>query len=182
MSPCSTESTSCTCCTPNSSVFVAPHGKENWTCTVLVAAMAHGTVSANSARCALFGTLVGTAAAWHDVALSVCHPGHIPSATESGLGATEHSQVCEALLELADPSPAKKTRSRASYIQYSSTDRAQIGRYALPKFPNLKENTIRNAYKLKLDSQRKHICPQPVTEIPHKPRGRPPILLELDEK
>ena len=121
----------------------------------------------------------------------------LPSVSESGLGTTEHSQVCEAVAELSDPSPAKKRRARGSYTNYSPADRAQIGRYAFEngnerarkhyksKFPNLKESTIRNfkrAYNQKLDFQRKLINPKPVSEIPHKPRGRPPILLELDEK
>ena len=50
------------------------------------------------------------------------------SAPESGLGATEHSQVCEAVLELADPSPAKKRRAHGSY---TPAEHAQIGRYDL---------------------------------------------------
>lgn len=32
--------------------------------------------------------------------------------------------------------------------------------------------------KIKLDYQRKKICPQPGTQITSKPRGRPPIFLE----
>ena len=120
-----------------------------------------------------------------------CAAGHLPTSIESGLGDTEHSQVCEAVLDLADPSPAKKGRARGKYTHYSPAERAQIGRYALEngnerarkhfiaKFPNLKESTIRNfklAYKERLKRQ------QQVVEIPHKPRGRPPILLELDVK
>lgn len=79
------------------------------------------------------------------------------------------------------------------------SDCAQIGRYMYAlengnenarkhykaKFPNLKENTIRNfkrAYKQKLDLQRKQMIPQPVSEILHKQRGWPPVLLELDEQ
>lgn len=123
--------------------------------------------------------------------------GHLPSTAESGLGAAEHNQVCEAVVELADPSPAKKRRLRGSYTHYSPKDRALIGRYALEngnenarkhfssKFPSLSESTVRNfrkAYKEKLSRQQKQACPQQVTEIPHKPRGRPPLLLELDEK
>jgi hypothetical protein len=55
---------------------------------------------------------------------------YLPSVSESGLGTTEHSQVCEAVAELADPSPAKKRRACGSYTNYSPADRAQIGRYA----------------------------------------------------
>lgn len=42
--------------------------------------------------------------------------GHLPSSAESGLGAAEHSQVCEAVVELVDPSPAKKQRFRAATL------------------------------------------------------------------
>ena len=53
----------------------------------------------------------------------------------------------------------------------------------MAQFPNLKESTVRNfkrAYKDQL--KRKQLHPQPVTALPSKPRGRPPALLELDEK
>ena len=110
---------------------------------------------------------------------------YLPSVSESGLGTTERSQVCEAVAELADSSPSKKRRARGSYTNYSPADCAQIGRYAFEngnerarkryksKFPNLKESAIRNfkrAYKQKLDLQRKKINPKSVSEIPRKPR------------
>ena len=122
---------------------------------------------------------------------------HMPTAAESGLASVEFNQVCEAVFELTDPSPARKRRACGKYTHYTPAQRAQIGWYALEngnerarknfasEFPDLKESTIRNckkAYKDKLDHQRKQLCPQPVTEIPHKPRGRPPILMELNEK
>ena len=53
------------------------------------------------------------------------------------------------------------------------------------KFLNLKESTIRNfkkSYKERLDYQLKQLHPQPVTKIMAQPRGRPPILQELDTK
>lgn len=40
--------------------------------------------------------------------VEVSDASYLPSVSESGLGTTEHSQVCEAIAELADPSPAKK--------------------------------------------------------------------------
>ena len=40
--------------------------------------------------------------------------GHLPTSIESALGDTEDSQVCEAVLDLADPSPAKKEEPVAS--------------------------------------------------------------------
>ena len=51
-----------------------------------------------------------------------------------------------------------------------------------PAFP---ESTIRNfkkAYKERLAHERKQDHPQPVTAIMARPRGCPPILLELDGK
>ena len=52
-------------------------------------------------------------------------------------------------------------------------------------YSGLSESTIRNfkkAYTEKLQQERKQPYPQPVVEIPAQPRGRPPLLLELDEK
>ena len=124
-------------------------------------------------------------------------PDHMPSVSDSGLGSLEYSQVSAAVSELADPSPAKKRRARGTYMCYTAAQRAQIGRYALEngnerarkrfmvQFPNLCESTVRNfkkAYAAKLHLQKKQLSPQPKTEIPGKLRGRPPILLELDEK
>ncbi len=51
--------------------------------------------------------------------------------------------------------------------------------------PNLAESTIQNfkkAYKERLEEQKKHQHPKPITVIPALPRGRRPILMELDEK
>ena len=126
-------------------------------------------------------------------------PSHIPTAEESGLGRAEYESVIGSdLAELSDPSPAAKRRKeRGKYTTYTAEDRAKIGKYALEhgnekarrrflaQFPNLKESTVRNfkrAYKDQLNVQRKQLHPQPVTALPSKPRGRPPVLLELDEK
>ena len=91
----------------------------------------------------------------------------------------------------------KKRRLRGTYTQYSPRDRTKIGQYALEhgnekarkhfleQFPNLKESTIRNfkkAYKERFALERKQLQPKPVTEIQVQPRGRPPLLLELDGK
>ena len=79
-------------------------------------------------------------------------------------------------------------------INYSPADRAQLRRYALEngnensrkhykaKFPTLKDRNFKRAYKQTLDLQRNQMFPQPASEIPHKPRGWPQILLELYEK
>ena len=80
---------------------------------------------------------------------------------------------------------------------YSAEDMARIGKYALEngnetarvhflkKFPNLRESTLRNfkkAYKEKLHQESKKLDPKPITRIVTQPKGRPPILLELDDK
>jgi len=55
----------------------------------------------------------------------------------------------------------------------------------LKKFPNLPESTVINfkrAYKQKLTQEFKKLNPQPITRIITQPKGRPPILLELDDK
>ena len=72
-----------------------------------------------------------------------------------------------------------------------------IGKYALENgnerarghlislLPNVNESTIRNfkkAHKERLAHERKLEHPKPVTAISAQPRGRPPILLELDGK
>ena len=122
---------------------------------------------------------------------------HLPSINESGLGMVEYREVTRAVSDLSDPSPAKKKNPRGSYTKYTPKQRADIGKYALEngnerarrhfsvRFPKLTESTVRNfkkSYKDELDKQRKQLIPQPVKEIVPKTRGRPPILLELDEK
>ena len=127
-------------------------------------------------------------------------PDHLPSMNESGLGVVEYREVTRAVSELSDPqpqAPAKKRNPRGSYTKYTPKQRADIGKYALEngnerarchfsvRFPKLTESTVRNfkkSYKEELDKQRKELIPRPVTEIVSKTRGRPPILLELDEK
>ena len=122
----------------------------------------------------------------------------IPALEDSGLGRVEYDNVSASVSELADPTPAaKKGKTRGRYTHYSAEDRASIGKYALEngnekarrhflvKFLNLKESTIRNfkkPYKERLDYQLKQLHPQPVTKIMAQPRGRPPILQELDTK
>ena len=115
----------------------------------------------------------------------------------SGQGRFEYEQVTTAVCnELADSVPAKKRHGSGTYTSYTAEQRAKIGRYALEngnerarrhflcQFPNLKETTIRSfkkAYKQELEKQWKKSNPQPVLAIPAKPKGHPPILLDLDE-
>ena len=121
---------------------------------------------------------------------------YLPNFEESGLGRVEYDNVTGTVSELADPSPAaKKARTtRGKYAVYTPEKRVEIAleignerarlRF-LAEFPNLHESTIRNfkaAYKECLKAQKKQAQPLPITALPCKPRGRPPILLELDEK
>ena len=49
----------------------------------------------------------------------------------------------------------------------------------------MKESTVRSfkkAYREELEKQQKKTIPQPVTAITAKPKGRPALLLDLDEK
>ena len=99
---------------------------------------------------------------------------NLPTLDESGLGLVEYNQVTRAVSELVEPSSSKKKRGKSSgsYTHYTRC------------WPNLKESTIRSfktAYKKKLDEEMKKAIPQPVIQIPTKPKGRPPIL-DLDEK
>ena len=69
------------------------------------------------------------------------------------------------------------------YALENGNERAR--KYFLSKFPNLPESTIRHftkAYREELKKKRRKADPQPVVEIAAKPKGCPPILLDLDEK
>ena len=117
-------------------------------------------------------------------------PSHLPSVEESGLGRLEYDEVVANCVP--DPSPAKrKGVSRGEYIQCTQ-QKAMRKEENMPwrmvtkelihfksQFPNLKESTIRNfikTYKEQLKTTAQ------VTALPTMPRGRPPLLLELDRK
>ena len=118
----------------------------------------------------------------------------MPSLESSGLGRVEYNECLDQVSELADPNPSKKRKVRGAY---TPADRARIGKYAtengnkrarehfLRNFPKLNESMVRNfkkAYLMKMEFQRKQLHPQPVTQIPTQPRGRPPLMMELDSK
>ena len=124
-------------------------------------------------------------------------PSHMPSLESSDLGRVEYDECLEEVSELADPNPSKKRKLRGAYTAYTPTDRAKIGKYAaengnknarvhfLKHFPNLNESTVRNfkkAYLERMKFQQKQLHPQPVTQISIQPRGRPPLMMELDSK
>ena len=107
--------------------------------------------------------------------------------------------VSSELGQLSDPAPSvsKKGRKRGNYIRYTPEQHASIGKYALENgkerprhhfqstLPNLTKSTIRNfkkAYKERLEHETKQAHPKAVTAITTQPKGRPPILLELDGK
>ncbi len=145
----------------------------------------------------------------HEPENRVIVPVCLPTQMESGLGRVEFDEVTTAVLDeviectmtetpLLVP-PAKRRRGKSTYTSYKPQVRAKIGKYALEngnerarrhfskEFPNLAESTIRSfkkSYHQELEKQRKKPTgnPQPVTMIAAKPKGRPPLLLDLDER
>ena len=125
-------------------------------------------------------------------------PAYLPEQVESGLGREEHDLVTTAVQDLANPEPdPKRRKTRGKYARYSDKQRASIGKYAsengaekarkrfLAEFPNLNESTVRyfkTLYQQKMREETKKDQPMPVTMLTTQPRGRPPLLLELDEK
>ena len=127
---------------------------------------------------------------------------YVPSITESGLGQQEYQNVLSNVVDLTIPSPAqpdssKKQRAkRKPYTHFTDEERAKISKYAAENgnsnaikhfekdFPGLNESTVRNFkkkyYSQLSDARRKG--KSTVTAIPSKVRGRPPVLMELDEK
>ena len=88
-------------------------------------------------------------------------------------------------------------RKQGNYNHYSPELRAQIGKYASEngnlralnhfkaQLPNLKESTVRTfkqEYQKKLKEKKRQGIQESVTSIPHDTRGRPPLLLDLDQK
>ena len=127
-------------------------------------------------------------------------PDCMPSLDEArglGLGEVEYKSVLNNASDVVMNSCKRQRIARGKYTKYSNEDRAKIGKYALEngnerarqhfmiKYPLLTESTVRNfkrAYKEKLQKESKKMNPQPVTSITPQPRGRPPILLEVDAK
>ena len=127
---------------------------------------------------------------------------YVPSITESGLGQQEYQNVLSNVVDLTTPSPAqpdssKKQRAkRKPYTHFTDEERAKIAKYAAENgnsnaikhfekdFPGLNESTVRNFkkkyYSQLSDGRRKG--ESTVTAIPSKVRGRPSVLMELDEK
>ncbi|KAL9972996.1 hypothetical protein ACROYT_G019398 [Oculina patagonica] len=122
---------------------------------------------------------------------------HLPDQEETILGRNEYNQVAAAVVDLR-PQPSQSGSKRSKYVQYSGEDRAKIAKYSCEhgntkalqhfskEYPNLKESTLRNfkkAYEDKLKViQRQEGNVQQVTSLESLPRGRPPLLLELDCK
>ena len=125
-------------------------------------------------------------------------PTYLPEQVESGLGREEHDLVATAVQDLANPEPEPKRRkTRGKYAKYSDKQRAAIAKYAsengpekarkqfIAQFPNLNGSTVRyfkTLYEQKMKEEAKKDHPLPVTALPTQPRGRPPLLLELDAK
>ena len=136
-----------------------------------------------------------------DISTDIEVPRCMPSLEEArtlGLGEAEYKRVLNEMSDAVIDTTYKKQRvARGKYTKYSNEDRTKIGKYALEngnerarkhfliKYPLLTESTVRNfkkAYNEKLQKELKKMNPQPVDSITPQPRGRPPILLELDTK
>ena len=100
---------------------------------------------------------------------------------------------------IVDPDKScPSNRKRGNYNHYSPEMRAKIGKYASEngnlrainhfkaQLPNLTESTVRTfnqAYQKKLkETKSQGGIQESGTSIPHGTRGRPPILLDLDQK
>ena len=81
---------------------------------------------------------------------------------------------------------------RGKYVKYTDQARARIGKYAsengnekarqhfLAEFPKLHESSIRNFKKMYLKKVKE--TRSSITSLPIRRKGRPPLLLELDDK
>lgn len=120
-------------------------------------------------------------------------PSHLPQHFESGLSVEEHASASTAVSDLADPLiTANKRKKRGKYLKYTDQDRARIGKYSsengnerarqhfLAEFPTLHESSIRNFKKMYLKKVKE--TRSSVTSLPCRPKGRPPLLLGLDNK
>ena len=123
---------------------------------------------------------------------------HLPDKEDTILGRNEYNQVTAAVVDLARPQPSQSRSKISKYLQYSGEDRAKIAKYSCEhgntkalqhfskEYPNLKESTLRNfkkAYQDKLKViLRQEGNVQQVTSLESLPRGRSPLLLELDCK
>lgn len=124
-------------------------------------------------------------------------PDHMPQQTESGMNVEEFGNVSAAVSDLTDPSTSKKRAARGKYTIYTDEDRATIGKYAsqhgndrarkkfLDKYPKLTESTVRNFKKMylkKVKEERQKGGVPCVSKLPVLPKGRPPLMLDLDHK
>lgn len=122
----------------------------------------------------------------------------LPEQEATNLGSEEYNEVVLSVGDAVDPNKnLLSKRKRGNYNHYSPELRAQIGKYAgengnlralnhfKAQLPNLKESTVRTfkqAYQKKLKEMKRQGIQESVTSIPHDTRGRPPLLLDLDQK
>ena len=120
----------------------------------------------------------------------------MPQQTESGMNVEEFGNVSAAVSDLTDPSTSKKRAARGKYTIYTDEDRATIGKCAsqhgndrarkkfLDKYPKLTESTVRNfkMYLKKVKEERQKGGVPCVSKLPVLPKGRPPLMLDLDHK
>ena len=122
----------------------------------------------------------------------------LPTQSESGLGRSEYELVAKVVSNELESNQVKRRRGKGTtYTTYTAEQRAKIGRYALEngnerarlhylaEHPNLKESTVRSfkkAYVQELQKRKRKGNLEPVVAVQCKPKGRPPILQDLDGK
>lgn len=122
----------------------------------------------------------------------------LPEQEATNLGSEEYNEVVLSVGDAVDPNKnLSSKRKQGNYNHYSPELRAQIGKYAgengnlralnhfKAQLRNLKESTVRTfkqAYQKKLKEMKRQGIQESVTSIPHDTRGRPPLLLDLDQK
>ena len=133
----------------------------------------------------------------HSPNAAVC--GYLPEQEATSLGTKEYNEVVLSVGNILDPDRnSSSNRKRGNYNHYFPEMRAKIGKYASEngnlravnhfkaQLPNLTESTVRTfkkAYQKKLkETKRQGGIQESVTSILHGTRGRPPILVDLDQK
>ena len=133
----------------------------------------------------------------HSPNAAVC--GYLPEQEATSLGTKEYNEVVLSVGNIVDPDRnSSSNRKRGNYNHYSPEMRAKNGKYASEngnarainhfkaQLPNLTESNVRTfkrAYQKKLkETKRQGGIQENVTSILHGTRGRPPILLDLDQK
>ena len=125
--------------------------------------------------------------------------GYLPEQEATSLGTEEYNAVVLSVGNIVNPDKnSSSNRKRGNYNHYSPKMRAKTGKYASEngnlrainhfkaQLPNLTESTVgtfKQAHQKTLKERKSQGgIQESVTAIPHGTRGRPPIVLDLDQK